>query len=606
MKAYSYIRMSNETQLRGNSLARQIGMARDYAAQHGWELVEDIYQDLGQSAYRGRNAQTGKLGAFISALETGQIPKDSILIVESLDRLSRQSPTKAFTQLMNLLEHGIEIHTLFDRQVYTKRTLDEPGLLFSSIGHMLRAHSESDTKSQRLKKSWENKRQLIDKKILTSTCPKWLQPVPDKSGFAIIPDRVKTIKTIFDLCIDQNLGVYTITRHLNANPLKYPSFSTPTKKNRRVGMSPGWHMSYIQKILNNPAVHGQFQPSIFETGIRTKGLVIHSDYYPAVITSDRYLLAQAKIEKRSLAKGGRKGEAFNNIFSKLLRCGHCSGTIRVINKGPPPKGGKYLQCSKSLDRRGCEAMPWRYETFEDDFLKHVSEIRLEEVFSKNNQKSEFARLNEELELNIVKKDKAQIAITNLVSSLADLSVGAQKHITTSLEIKNNELDLLMKTEVNLRTELLELEKISPKEVQKDLIEFLKIRRTNKTAIDVERRRRLNKSLTELLFDIQIYPFSGDFLAPDILPNVDNRIMKKLKNEGFDTEKKIEDLFLQKNGKSIYNKMARYFVLKFRNGEEKIVHPYIDLTKKAKSDEDRLSTSWKIQKQIKKSKVRGNI
>lgn len=48
------------------------------------------YEDLGKSAYFGANAASGQLSLFLDALNNDEIPKGSILLVESLDsRLSR-------------------------------------------------------------------------------------------------------------------------------------------------------------------------------------------------------------------------------------------------------------------------------------------------------------------------------------------------------------------------------------------------------------------------------------------------------------------------------------------------------------------------------------
>jgi len=60
-KAYSYIRMSSETQLKGDSLRRQLAKSEKYAADNGLELIDTIdgvrLEDIGVSAYRGAHAK---------------------------------------------------------------------------------------------------------------------------------------------------------------------------------------------------------------------------------------------------------------------------------------------------------------------------------------------------------------------------------------------------------------------------------------------------------------------------------------------------------------------------------------------------------------------
>src|SRR4028119_1217108 len=91
-KAYSYLRFSTPEQIKGDSRRRQTSMAQEYAAKHGLTLDEELtYQDLGVSAFRGKNAEDGKLSEFLDAVRFGKVEPGSYLLVESLDRISRQA-----------------------------------------------------------------------------------------------------------------------------------------------------------------------------------------------------------------------------------------------------------------------------------------------------------------------------------------------------------------------------------------------------------------------------------------------------------------------------------------------------------------------------------
>ncbi|WP_415926795.1 recombinase family protein [Mesorhizobium salmacidum] len=89
--AYSYIRMSTDIQLKGDSLRRQTERSKKYAQDHNLQLVEDLrLEDIGVSAFKGDNVSSGALGKFLDAVKAGRILKGSYLLVESFDRLSRQ------------------------------------------------------------------------------------------------------------------------------------------------------------------------------------------------------------------------------------------------------------------------------------------------------------------------------------------------------------------------------------------------------------------------------------------------------------------------------------------------------------------------------------
>ncbi|MCU0792982.1 MAG: recombinase family protein [Opitutaceae bacterium] len=95
-KAYSYLRFSTPEQMAGDSYRRQTELAQRYAEANGLTLDEELtYRDLGVSGYHGANAQSGKLAEFLEAVEKGVVPRGSFLLVESLDRLSRQNPYDA-------------------------------------------------------------------------------------------------------------------------------------------------------------------------------------------------------------------------------------------------------------------------------------------------------------------------------------------------------------------------------------------------------------------------------------------------------------------------------------------------------------------------------
>ncbi len=180
-RAYSYLRFSTPEQMKGDSFRRQADLSRTYANQHGLDLDESLtFQDPGISAYRGKNVKEGALGDFIRAVETGRVLPGSYLLVESLDRLSRDKVQQAFRQFSAILDSGVNIVTLTDGKVYTADSLNENFAdLLISLATMFRAHEESLMKSKRLKAAWKSKRDKARAggRKLTAMCPGWLRLV---------------------------------------------------------------------------------------------------------------------------------------------------------------------------------------------------------------------------------------------------------------------------------------------------------------------------------------------------------------------------------------------------------------------------------------------
>src|SRR5438094_483711 len=149
--AFLYSRVSSPEQLRGGGIARQRSLAEDFCRRHGWTLDARSYSDLGLSAFKGANLAAGELAAFIKAVEQGAIPRDSVLLVESHDRLSRQKPVLALDAFRKVLSLGVTVCTMADDKVFTEASLDDVGDLLTSIIVMSRAHEESKTKQMRLR-----------------------------------------------------------------------------------------------------------------------------------------------------------------------------------------------------------------------------------------------------------------------------------------------------------------------------------------------------------------------------------------------------------------------------------------------------------------------
>ena len=83
--------------------------------------------------------------------------RGSYLIVESLDRLSREEILPAHTLFLSIVQAGINLVTLIDKRVYRAKTTNLVDMI-TSLVIMERAHDESKTKSMRVGAAWKNKR----------------------------------------------------------------------------------------------------------------------------------------------------------------------------------------------------------------------------------------------------------------------------------------------------------------------------------------------------------------------------------------------------------------------------------------------------------------
>jgi DNA invertase Pin-like site-specific DNA recombinase len=363
--AYSYIRISSDMQLRGDSLRRQLESSRKYAVEKGLELVEDM-RDLGISGFTGANvAAEGALGKFLDAVRSGKVPAGSSLIVESLDRLSRQQVRKSLSLFLEIINSGVTIHTLLDGRVYAPEDTELMELMMS-IMILSRAHEESKTKSIRIGQAWEKKRKHAATRPLTARCPPWLKLKRDRSVFEVIEPKAAIIRRVFDESA-AGIGAYRILQRLNCE--KAPHLSG----------TDGWTSSYVCKLLKNRAVLGEYQPfkyvkkaNIWDPRRRKPDGDPVSGYFPAIIPENVFDMVQAGLKSRR-GRGGRKGGKFlRNIFSGLARCEYCQSPMKFEHRG----AGGYLVCDHGKRGVECTRAAWRYPHFELSFLSFVKEFDL--------------------------------------------------------------------------------------------------------------------------------------------------------------------------------------------------------------------------------------
>lgn len=424
-RAYSYVRMSTDVQLKGDSLRRQKEKSATYAREHQLQLVEgaDLY-DIGVSAFKGKNARDGALGRFLAAADEGLIPKGSYLLVESLDRISRANPQDATALFLQILRAGVNIVTLADGHVFKHDSNEYADLIFSVFG-LARAHDESLTKSMRLSAAWENKRRNAGKQKLTKLCPLWLTLSSDRQRYDFVEPKATIARRIFQAAADGK-GSYTIARELNQDGIS--SF----------GGGNGWHESYIGKILSNPAAYGEYQPHKIVDGVRTPTGDPIPDYFPALISREEFELVQKGRKSRRLSGAGRKGQNYTNLFQGIMKCGYCGGSVVVINKGPPPKGGVYFRCDDARRGLGCIGSSWPLEDFETSFLTFVKELDLQAILSATPRADEIRALEgekavKEAEIGVMEK-KRERAFDLILDSDVNASYVNERLLSLGQEI----------------------------------------------------------------------------------------------------------------------------------------------------------------------------
>jgi DNA invertase Pin-like site-specific DNA recombinase len=277
MKAISYLRFSTPEQSLCNSTERQLKAARDYCLRNGLDLDEEL--------------SIADEGHFLNEVRAGKIPPGTALIIENLDRLSRQGIDATTDLLKQLTKHGVDIHVIALNRVL------KAGFNNSLVDYMLigvqadLAFQESKKKSERIGSAWESKRTRLGKsgEIYTKNIPKWLEV---ESGKIVeVPEVVSIVREAFRMAAN-GIGVDYITRAIGGK----------------------FSRSWFTRLLSDRSVLGEFQPKDSE---------VIPDYFPQIISQSDFDAVRLQMESKRrngrYAGGNRqRSTQADHLFSGMI------------------------------------------------------------------------------------------------------------------------------------------------------------------------------------------------------------------------------------------------------------------------------------------------
>jgi DNA invertase Pin-like site-specific DNA recombinase len=383
--AYSYIRFSTRDQAKGDSLRRQTEAASTWCEHHNVLLdTSTTFRDLGKSAYLGehrKNPDRYALAAFLKLAEGGHVPHGSYLIVENLDRLTREHVRAAVTLFLSILELGVNIVTTTPERLFRHDSQDMTDVIIAVV-ELSRGHGESKRKSDLLGSAWrekkkcarEGKPQPIRKddrvngmSLLTHRLPAWVE---ERGGrLRLIPAAADTVRKMFRLAAS-GYGIPNIIKKLVRDG------------DEPLGRTGRWSRHYVWTILRGRRALGEYQPR--DRDEKPQGDPIPT-YYPAVVSEDQWKQAQRGIEQRR-RHAGRVSEDQVNIFSGLLKHSRDGDSYVMATRLARTPGKETRKVSLLVNNKGVNGNLVRqyslpYGVFEAALLTCLREIDPHEILN---------------------------------------------------------------------------------------------------------------------------------------------------------------------------------------------------------------------------------
>jgi DNA invertase Pin-like site-specific DNA recombinase len=392
--AYSYLRFSSPAQASGDSLRRQIKATADWCERNGVVLDTSLtLRDCGVSAFKGKhrtNPDRSALAAFLKLVEQSKVPRGSYLIVENLDRLSREDIQPALLLALGLLQAGIRIVQLRPAELVFDDKSDTLPVMMMMV-ELSRGHSESKLKSDRVSAAREEERRRAreDGVIIAQRLPAWVEERAGK--LCLIPERAAVVKRIFEMAAS-GYGLTSIVKRLTLDNV--PGFGAceaavdpeTGKPRQTLGGRPKrhkargerfgsgrWNRAYVALILSDRRALGEIQPYTVDgkpAGEPIKG------YFPAAVGEDAFNDARDGARERR-CRWGRISKAGVNVFAGLLlnaRDGdryHC--TLRVAIPSQHRAAQRVLINGSAVEGR-TTYYSFPFDTFEAAILSLLREI----------------------------------------------------------------------------------------------------------------------------------------------------------------------------------------------------------------------------------------
>jgi DNA invertase Pin-like site-specific DNA recombinase len=319
--AVRYARWSTGVQEGGDTLRRQDGKFAEFCRRFKLKPLPGYEHpiDRGVSAYKSANIQRGSLADFLIRVKEGQIPRKTVLVVENVDRLSRDKISVVLNLFQQLISAGIRIGDCLTNHIVDEEGLNDPLILMSIIMGAVRAHEHSKVLGIRMKSSWNAKMENARTTKVSSWCPHWLNAIthtevlPDGrrrrvvDRYEIDQEKAGVIREIFALAVEGK-GSTAIADILEARGAK------TAKGGER------WLPNVVLRTLRDRAVLGEFQ------GHQRIGKYKSSpvgdpvpNYYPHIIMQEVFDKVDGLVNPKNFRRAGRPSKPQEvNIFGGLL------------------------------------------------------------------------------------------------------------------------------------------------------------------------------------------------------------------------------------------------------------------------------------------------
>src|SRR5919202_1509774 len=278
-RAILYARVSTDEQARtGYSLAQQLEALREYAAQEGYEVLEEI-QDPGQS---GASLDRPGLDQVRGLVAGGNV---SVVLAQDRDRFARE-PAHHYLLKKEFEEHGCKLRALNDRGDGSPEG-DLMDGIFDQFAKFERAKTGERTRRGKLRRAREGK------VVATHTPDYGFDYNEARDNYVVNEEKMRVVRRIFRMVGVEGHSLNSVKKALDRE-------GVPTPKGSRY-----WGNTFIQRVITDDV----YKPHTFEEVGTLVSPEVASTLDPAKCYGVWWFNRRRRIEKQ-VSQASRDGRRY--------------------------------------------------------------------------------------------------------------------------------------------------------------------------------------------------------------------------------------------------------------------------------------------------------
>ncbi len=380
-RAWLYGRRSNDEDVKLESIANQLEIAREYSITHGFTVVGESFDNHVSGMHFNRDG----INELIAAVELAKVD-----VVKDLSRLGRhRTQTDLFIEFLR--EYNVAVMSATEGL----NTLNEEDDLLVGIRGLMNDYYAKDF-GNKIRTGYRKKQK--DGLVIKAPFGYW----KDKNTQSILvhEEAVATVRLIYNWYGD-GVGLNEIARRLNQMERKTPGQIQGERCGKNVDRC-YWTNTTVKKVLQNECYTGVLINHSFEIRngkkipVTEENKIRHEGYLPVIIEKEEWETIQHMLNRSVKTMYGNR---VAHRYARFLNCGECGNKFISVNRHTR-EGTRVEYICKSYQSYGKENRQHIHVAYHQLKIKQEETMAVKRLWELNRRAidSQIKRLQKEVQI----------------------------------------------------------------------------------------------------------------------------------------------------------------------------------------------------------------